>query len=150
MNVSKQSDYAFMEALKAEAPARFDRLLKHIRRDSPSAAMGETQAITNFVLGLPTAGFKFAVYERPPILNEALDRGTTDEYVNAILSVASSDGEPLVVRESQSVPIERPGVRRGGRPRLQLSKAERASRLRKQWRESKGRKRHRQIAVQFS
>lgn len=148
MNVNKEADCVFMEALKAEDPTRFDRLLKHIRRDSPSAAIDELQAITNFVLGLPTAGFKFAVYQRPPILDEALVRGTPEQYVNAILSVAKSGDERFVVREPRFVSVKRTMIRKGGRPRLQLSKAEKASRLRKQWRESKSRTRHRQIAVQ--
>lgn len=107
MNVSKEADSAFIEALKVEDPSRHSRLLKNMRRDSPSLGMDESQALTNFTLGLPTGGFCFAVVAGKPI-------------------------EP--VRAAESEPIK--SVRRGGRPRLQISSADRAARRRKQWRES--------------
>lgn len=123
MNVSQQADAAFMESLKTENRERYARLVKNIRRDSPLAAMDESQALTNFKLGLPTGGFSFAVYKRSAILEEALRHGTTEDYVSAILSVAHSDGDGYVAQESapeiETVRAGSPEPRsQGGRPRL--------------------------------
>lgn len=61
MNVSKTASREFMQALEREDPERYNRLTKNIRRDSPNFAMTESQALTNFMLGLPTGGFRFQV-----------------------------------------------------------------------------------------
>ncbi|HTZ74515.1 MAG TPA: hypothetical protein VMB47_11385 [Candidatus Aquilonibacter sp.] len=117
MNVSKEADCAFVEALKTEDPNRHSRLLKNVRRDSPSLGMDESQALTNFMLGLPTGSHRFEVVAGKPI-------------------------EPV------SVTVESvDGTRRGGRPRLQISRADRASRLRQQKREHMQRVRSGSTAV---
>lgn len=60
-NVSKQADREFMQALEREDPDRYNRLMRNLRRDSPNFAMTESQALTNFMVGLPTGGFRFQI-----------------------------------------------------------------------------------------
>ncbi len=62
MNVSKESDAEFMRLLQKEDPERYARLMVDIRRDNPST-MSEEQALTNFMLGLSTGPYRFAVVE---------------------------------------------------------------------------------------
>jgi hypothetical protein len=61
MNVSKKADAEFMCLLESEDPARHANLMRNIRRDNPNVRLSEDQALTNFMLGLPTAQWRFAV-----------------------------------------------------------------------------------------
>lgn len=66
INVSKEADAEFMRLLKTEDPGRYARLMKNIRKDDPGVNMSEDQALTNFMLGLPTGGFRFRVIAGSP------------------------------------------------------------------------------------
>jgi hypothetical protein len=61
MNVSKEADAEFMRLLESEDPERYVDLMRNIRHDSPNMGMSENQALANFLLGLPTAQWRFAV-----------------------------------------------------------------------------------------
>ena len=61
MNVSKEADAEFLRLLESEDPERYANLMRNIRRDSPNVGMSEGQALANFLLGLPTAQWRFAV-----------------------------------------------------------------------------------------
>ena len=61
MNVSKEADAEFMRLLESEDPERYANLMRNIRRDNPDVRMSEDQALTNFMLGLPTGQWRFAV-----------------------------------------------------------------------------------------
>jgi hypothetical protein len=65
MNVSQDADREFMAALEREDSARYERLMKNIRRDSPGMSMPADQALTNYMLGLPTSQHRFAVIAGP-------------------------------------------------------------------------------------
>jgi hypothetical protein len=65
-NVSKQADAEFMRLLEIEDPGRHRRLMANIRKDSPNAGMTEAQALTNFMLGLPTGNLRFEVIAGRP------------------------------------------------------------------------------------
>jgi hypothetical protein len=61
MNVSKEVNAEFMRLLESEDPERYANLMRNIRRDSPNVGMSEDQALANFLLGLPTPQWRFAV-----------------------------------------------------------------------------------------
>jgi hypothetical protein len=61
MNVSKEGNAEFMRLLESEDPERYANLMRNIRRDNPDVRMSEDQALTNFMLGLPTGQWRFAV-----------------------------------------------------------------------------------------
>jgi hypothetical protein len=61
MNVSKEADAEFMCLLESEEPERYANLMRNIRRDNPNECMSEDHALANFMLGLPTAQWRFAV-----------------------------------------------------------------------------------------
>ena len=65
-NVSKQADADFMTALASEDPKRYARLICNIRKDNPSVDMDESQALTNFMLGLPTGQWRFRIVAGVP------------------------------------------------------------------------------------
>lgn len=66
MNVSKEADAEFMRLLEKEEPERYAGLMKNMRRDNPTLRMSEDQALTNFMLGLPTGQYCFRVIAGPP------------------------------------------------------------------------------------
>lgn len=66
MNVSETADREFIATLEREDPPRYERLMKNIRHDNPGMGMREDQALTNFMLGLPTGQYRFAVIAGPP------------------------------------------------------------------------------------
>jgi hypothetical protein len=66
INVSKEADAEFMRQLEKEDPERYERLTKNMRRDNPTVRMSEDQALTNFMLGLPTGQNRFRVIAGPP------------------------------------------------------------------------------------
>jgi hypothetical protein len=66
MNVSKQADAEFMLLLEIEDPKRYRKLIKAMRQDKPDSAMPESQALTNYMLGLPTGQYRFAVVRGKP------------------------------------------------------------------------------------
>ena len=66
MNVSKSADAEFMRLLQQQDPERYERLMKNIRLDLPDGGrMSEDQALTNFMLGLPTGQWRFRVIAGP-------------------------------------------------------------------------------------
>jgi hypothetical protein len=66
MNVSKQADAEFMRLLEKEDPKRYENLAKNIRQDQPASRMSEDQALTNFMLGLPTGQHRFQMIAGRP------------------------------------------------------------------------------------
>lgn len=68
MNVSPEADAGFMSELAQEDPKRHAALARNIRADRPlgSQRMSEDQALTNFMLGLPTGQYRFAVIAGAP------------------------------------------------------------------------------------
>jgi hypothetical protein len=65
-NVSKEADAEFMRLLEKDQPTRYDRLMRNMRRDNPTARMSEDQALTNFMVGLPTGQHRFGVVAGQP------------------------------------------------------------------------------------
>jgi hypothetical protein len=61
MNVSKEADAEFMRLLESEDPERYANLMRNLRRDNPDVRISEDHALTNFMLGLPTGQWRFAV-----------------------------------------------------------------------------------------
>lgn len=74
-NVSKQADDEFMHELEASDPARFRNLVRNIRADMPASAqrISEEQALTNFMLGLPTGQWRFRVVAGRPAPQAVVD-----------------------------------------------------------------------------
>jgi hypothetical protein len=66
LNVSEAADAEFLRLLENADPDRHARLMKNMRRDNPDARMTEDQALTNFMLGLPTGQFRFEVVAGSP------------------------------------------------------------------------------------
>ena len=109
MNVSREADAEFMRLLQHEHPERYARLHRNMRKDSPNAGMTEEQAISNFILGLSTAGFHFAIVagrgapvnpERE-IADRLLRDGTDEEWVHAIMALANAP-EPIYMHHPVS------------------------------------------------
>jgi hypothetical protein len=63
MNVSQQADAEFMQLLQKEDPKRFENLMRNFPR---GRRMDEDQALTNFMLGLPTGQHRFVVIAGKP------------------------------------------------------------------------------------
>ena len=59
LNAATAADAEFMQMLEKEDPERYARLMKNIRRTNPTLRMSEDQALTNFMLGLPTGQWRF-------------------------------------------------------------------------------------------
>lgn len=77
MNVSRAANHAFLEELKEADPIRFANWMNNIRRDLPGEDMSEDQALTNFMLGLPTGKYRFEVIAGAPAptpVNRVVDR----------------------------------------------------------------------------
>ena len=118
MNVSLNADREFITALEQADPPRHDRLMRSIRRANPGMSMPEDQALTNFMLGLPTAQYRFAIIAGPgapldPLrvaVDEALHNGTVDEYVKAIVAYASAPWPKPTATEPVSA--DAPSVRK--------------------------------------
>jgi hypothetical protein len=110
MNVSREADAEFMRQLESEDPKRFASLMQNVRRHNPSAAMSEHQALTNWMLGLPTGQWHFGVVagHLAPVsklraeADRLLHEGTTEEYVAALLALADAPNalEPVALRAS--------------------------------------------------
>ena len=139
MNVSKEADAEFLRALEREDPERYARLLRNMRRDDPNAGMTEDQALTNFMLGLTTGRFRFAVVagDGAPVSPERknVDRllrdGTDEEWVQAIVALANAP-DPIYKPQpvSQQSPIS--PLARKLRKRIKQARASRkASQSRK-------------------
>ena len=140
MNVSREADAEFMRPLEREDLERYARLLRNMRRDSPNAGMDESQALTNFMLGLPTGSFRFAVVagNGAPVSPERknadrlLREVTDEEWVQAIVALANA---PDPIYKPQPVP-ERSSTSPSARKLRKRIKQARASR-----KASQGRKR---------
>jgi hypothetical protein len=128
MNVSKEADTEFMRALEREDPERCARLQKNMRRDDPNAGMREDQALTNFMLGLPTGSLRFAVVagsgapvsaERKNV-DRLLREGTDAEWTRAIVALANAPEAIYVTQSPQPItPTAIQSAKRtGGRPKL--------------------------------
>jgi hypothetical protein len=71
LNVNKEADAEFMHELEKQDSKRYYNLVRNIQRHNPND-ISESQAITNFMLGLPTARFRFAVVAGAPVLPAAV------------------------------------------------------------------------------
>jgi hypothetical protein len=133
MNVSREADAEFMRLLQHEHPERYARLHRNMRKDSPNAGMTEEQAISNFILGLSTAGFHFAIVagrgapvnpERE-IADRLLRDGTDEEWVQAIMALADAPEprypSPSAATQIVSAPAPKLTSKKGGRPKLTRS-----------------------------
>ncbi len=135
-NVSREADAEFMRLLESEDPKRFARLMQNVRRDNPDSAMPEHQALTNWMLGLPTGQWRFGVVagQLAPVsdlrseADRQLQEGTTDEYVAALLAVAEAPValEPVTLRGAckDTIGAKR---RRFTRARIRMARAGRKS-----------------------
>ncbi len=133
MNVSTQSDEAFMAALEIEEPKRFENLRRNMLRQG-AAVMSESEALTNFILGLSTANVKFGIVAGKgsfvlPERTEAdqlLREGTAEEYAAAIVRLAHAPERPLEAMPPSvqpALPVAKKHA--GGRPRIYGSAAAR-------------------------
>jgi hypothetical protein len=133
MNVTREADAQFIRLLEHEDPERYARLQGNVRKDSPNAGMTEEQALTNFMLGMPTAGFYFAIVAGTgaPVSPETeradhlLRNGTDEEWVQAIMALADAP-EPTYASlppatETASTSAAKPATKKGGRPKLTRS-----------------------------
>lgn len=131
MNVSREADTEFTRLMQHEDSERYARLNRNMRKDSPNAGMTEEQAISNFIPGLPTGSFRFAVIAgRGAPVNAERDRaddllrnGKGEEWVQAIMALANAP-EPEYVSPpltTVSTPPAKPITNRGGRPKLTRS-----------------------------
>jgi hypothetical protein len=128
MNVTREADAQFIRLLEHEDPERYARLQGNVRKDSPNAGMTEEQALTNFMLGMPTAGFYFAIVAGTgaPVSPETeradhlLRNGTDEEWVQAIMALADAPEPtyPSPVTETVGTPTAKPTTKKGGRPKL--------------------------------
>jgi len=133
MNVPREADAEFIRLLQYEDPERYARLQRNMRKDSPNTGMTEEQAISNFILGLPTGSFRFAVVagRGAPVSPERekadhlLRDGTDDEWARAIVALADAP-EPTYpslssATETASTSAAKPTTKKGGRPKLTRS-----------------------------
>jgi hypothetical protein len=85
MNVSKSADAEFLRLLQQQDPERYERLMKNIRQDLPGGGrVSEDQALTNFMLGLPTGQWRFRVIAGP--------RNADDEVIQPVPHVRKTEG----------------------------------------------------------
>jgi hypothetical protein len=120
-----------MGLLQNEDPERYARLRKNMRRDNPNAGMTEEQALTNFMLGLPTGTFRFAVIagRGAPVspqrerAHRLLHNRTDEEWVLAIMALANAPEptNPSPTTETASTAALKPITKKGGRPKLSCS-----------------------------
>lgn len=133
MNVTREADAEFIRLLQHEDPERYARLQRNMRKDSPNAGITEEQALINFILGLPTGGFHFAIVAGTgaPVSPERekadrlLREGTDEEWVQAIVALANAP-EPTYpssspATETLSTPAAKLATKKGGRPKLTRS-----------------------------
>ena len=106
MYVSKLADMEFMAALKKEDPKRYEALIKNIRRDNPSGSLSEEQALTNFLLGMPTSQFQFEVIAGKPILPVTIvfDANAADRN-NLRIRQKQARAMKALLRTQKSVPL---------------------------------------------
>lgn len=110
MNVSKEADAEFMRLLESEDPKRCANFTKNLRRDNPDTNMSEHQALTNWMLGLPTGQWRFdSVAGKNQRRSDArikadrtLQEGTIGEYVGDLMAF---------VNEPDSLPVFSTGRR---------------------------------------
>jgi len=133
VNVSREADREFMGALSVEGPQRSTRLMANVRKDSPASGIDESQALINFILGLPTAGFHFTIVAGTgaPLSTERekadrlLRNGTDHEWVEAIMALANAPkpihSSPPPAAETISTSAVKPTTKKGGRPKLTRS-----------------------------
>jgi hypothetical protein len=138
MNVSKEADAEFVRLLENEDPKRYDNLSTNLRRDNPDTYMSEHQALTNWMLGLPTGQWRFAVIagELAPIssVRAKADKlryeGMVGEYVEALLAVANAPDiiyAPVTLRTCLSTQNQSAERRKFTRTRIKKAKAGRKS-----------------------
>jgi len=60
-NVSPEADAEFVRLLQKEDSKRYEILMRNMRADVPNVRMSEHQALTNFMLGLPTGQWRFEI-----------------------------------------------------------------------------------------
>jgi hypothetical protein len=107
MNISKEADAEFLRLLKNEDSKRYENLMRNIPRGE---RMDEDQALTNFMLGLPTGQHRFMVIAGIPA-PLALEVDRKMDFQQRPFSPATAD--------------------RGGRPRKFKTDAERQKAHRK-------------------
>lgn len=113
----------------------------------PQPRMDGDLAFACFILGLPTPGYRFRIYQRSPELDAEANIDDDNEYVAALLNFSETGTDGFVNCEPTRLSEPRSLRRQGGRPALELSKRERRARLRRQWREAKVRKRLNNVAA---
>jgi hypothetical protein len=115
-NVAREADVEFLRFLKNEDSKRYESLMRNMRREQPTSRLPEEQALTNFMLGLPTGQWRFEIIAGDP----------------APLPATLPEGNSSFTQR----PFRPATVDRGGRPRKFKTNAERQKAYR--WGELKG------------